>query len=266
MANLNGTSTNIPRIGNPAAKFLIGFFAGLCSTFLPRLIIVLNMAGDNSDIIVFDSAYVLCAVAFSLIVGLVVMILEWKVYIAPGKTFMTALSIPALLAGTFNTNSALNLSEELSRELDNQIQQESTIPINPVPHQFKLLSEQDSFEPKNSLAGFLGLSVKEAYAGDSNTACGDFLAFKMRSQLYMIVLDRRQTEDEARARAQQLRTTFPRAQVVQVGPNEYLVIYDDIGLPRSQALLRAEQIRRGHPDLSLKLELVPVPAGSQLLE
>ncbi len=252
------------QIARPEAKFFLGFFAGICSAIFPRLIVALNMSGISSDImiadiVVFDLSYIICGLIFSIIVGIVVMILEWNVFNEPGKTFMMALSIPALLAGSFNTNSAIDLyKDQASLQILEDMQRENPIPIIHAPAKKIIpLAEADDKRPTKKSHVFSLPGTTKAYAADSYENSYKLLAFKVREQHYVIVLNRAPDRQGAIQRARQLSTAIQEAKAVQVA-NQYYVVLGDIRLPRSEALQRADQLRRHHSNLGLNIELMPV--------
>lgn len=94
---------------NPVVKFTIGCIAGLCATLFPRFIAYFG-AAENT--IVFPRDYLVLAILFSVILGIVVVIFEWNAPAKPRDTFMMALGLPALLTSAFNsTFEARNLKK-----------------------------------------------------------------------------------------------------------------------------------------------------------
>lgn len=269
MENNHNPSIGKGEIGRPGAKLLLGFFAGICSVIFPRLIVLLNMSnvsGDiiASDVIVFEPSYIKFALIFSIIVGITVMILEWNVVSTPGKTFMMALSVPALVSGGFNTNSAIDLyrDKQSSWRAEEKIQEEKIQRENPIPigtpvagQSIRPLARIDNEKPKNKSISFPLLGVTKAYAADSLGKSSKFLAFYVRQQLYLIVLDRASNRQGAIERAEGLRSNIPQAQAIQVG-NQYFVILGDTRLPRNEALRRADELRQ--QDSTLNVELLPL--------
>lgn len=85
--------TQKAKMDAPAFKFFIGLVAGLTAMVLPRLIAALASSTEGSSIRYFSLDFGLLALAFGAIVGLVIMIFEWKIPSRPRDTFMTALGI-----------------------------------------------------------------------------------------------------------------------------------------------------------------------------
>jgi len=256
-----GQPLGTSEISGPGAKFCLGCFAGLCSAFFPRLFVALNMSdASRGDVIIFEWSFILCALICSLIIGAVVMILEWNVLSKPGKTFMMALGIPALLSGGINTNSAINLYEDRQNSLrvEEEIQRENPInTINIPTTKIEPLGEApQKEESKRELAVFRLWGVAQAHAADSFKEDDTLLAFTLKEKLYFIVLDRALDEQGAIARARELSAVIGQARAVKIG-DQYFILLGDEKLPRTEALLRADQLRKAHPDLGLRVELLP---------
>lgn len=254
------------KVMRPEAKFIIGFFAGLCSAFFPRLIVMLNMSGESTEIIVFDLNYLIYSLLFSGLVGVAVMIIEWYVVSEPAKTFMMALSIPALISGAFNSNSALDLYKEksaatknLQTELEKQLTDKERIPTLTAPAKIKILSKKrgTQAEPTSFYSSLLG--IRKAYAANVHTMPNNIFAFKVQEPLFMVVLDRAQNRQEALQRANALRQSIPQAQAIALGNNQFAVVLEGVSLPRAEALLEAIRIRQQYPNLNLNPSLLPVP-------
>lgn len=262
MGNENNKSAKGLKIGRPEGKFLIGFFAGLCSAIFPRLIVLMNVSEKMDNIVVYDQVYIICSLIFSVIIGVVVMLLEWRVLNEPGKTFIMALSVPALITGAVNTNNAIQLYEDqtASYNIEKQIQQENPILINDAPITFKKLSALEYGMPKVDQIAFPLFSTKNAFAADSISNPNRLLAFKVVETLYVIVLQRLSDRQQAIDRANELRAFIPNAEAVESGTGQYLIILGGVQLPRTDALLRADQLRQQFPNLGLQVELVPVSA------
>ena len=249
------------KIERPGGKFLIGFFAGLCSAIFPRLLVLMNVSDKLDNIVVYDQVYIISSLIFSVLVGVVVMILEWRVLNEPGKTFIMALSVPALITGAVNTNNAIQLykDQSTSYSIEAKIQKDNPIPINETPLPFKKLSSLDNGMPKTESFAFNFFGVREAKAADSFTRPERMLAFKVVETLYAIVLQRVSDRQQAINRANELRAHIPNAEPVEIGPGQYLVILGGVALPRTDALLKANELRQNFSNLGLQVELIPIP-------
>jgi MFS family permease len=110
------SNTQGSAITMPILKLFIGFVAGLCAALFPRLTAALATQGSN--LIFFPLSYVVLALVFAMLIGVVVMILGWRVPAKPSDTFMMALGIPALLTGALNATLDTNMLQNLAQQKD----------------------------------------------------------------------------------------------------------------------------------------------------
>ncbi len=99
-------------------QFVTGLVAGLCAAVFPRLSMAISRPPSTGKITVeiFTTEYAIVAILFSVLVGVAVMILGWDNAAAPKETFLTALGIPALLAGGLNGAVASDAAHQLAEE------------------------------------------------------------------------------------------------------------------------------------------------------
>ena len=69
----------------PVLKFFIGFVAGLCAVIAPRMLAALTVPVKDEKIIFFSFDYVVVSLAFSIMIGAVIMIIEWRQPKKPGR-------------------------------------------------------------------------------------------------------------------------------------------------------------------------------------
>ena len=219
--------------------FLVGLFAGICAVFVPRMVAMLN--GGHADVQYWDPEYIMLGLAFSLIIGGVTVIFEQNKQKTAAETFMTALGIPALLAGALNSGYAGNNLGELqtvNQRLNESLAQKSNIPIekgvtNVVPLE---ATPPNSYSPI-SRSGFSLIS--DAHAGDGPpTNEGLKLGIRVEQTPYLIVLKKFNTKEEALKSAAELRKMFPQATAVQSNQS-FFVIEGNKPLSKSDALLKA---------------------------
>lgn len=256
MENENNKRRSNCEISKPEAKFIIGFFAGMCSAVFPRLMVFLNLTVDKTDVLsdlkIITFEYTICSIIFSLIVGTVVMILEWRVNCEPGKTFMMALSLPALLAGRFNTNSAISLYKTEQVSIIRELREGIDIPVNQSQVKIKEISKFNKINDNKSFFSFTDFLIKEANAAESKPDQHKLFAFQL--QQYVIVLYRANDRESAIKKADELKQAgISEAKPVQAGVNQYIVIFGDHHLPRTDALIKADELRKKYPHLNLEL-------------
>ena len=247
------------KVKRPLAKFVIGSFAGMCACLFPRLIVFLNVMGQEvQGLEVFDPLYIICALIFSLFVGIVVMLLEWHVVSEPGKTFMMALSIPALFAGGFNTTNAIDLyasKSDINTRLNGALEKTLLIKTQPVPEKIKKILP--GTQNNSSLILRFGGSI--AHAGENSIKPTQFLAFRVKEKLFMILLDTSDSREEALEKAEKIRQKYniQEIELIEFGPNKFGIVYRGSELPRSKALLEIYELKKNFRNLNPSL--LPVP-------
>lgn len=236
------TTTSEKTMTRHIANFTIGFFAGLCAVFVPRMLAMLN--GSSSDLQLFHVNYIVVGILFSIIIGGVTALLEQAKNRTAPERFMTALGIPALLAGALNTGTAnvdLHRSEADKQKLIAALQEQSGIKINDEAAEIKPLQAV-----RNDTHSQLDFSIiPSAHAKDDTRPSGDEgsgLGIQVEQKPYVVVLGRSKTEAEALKKAEKLRKTVPGATAVQSG-QEFLVIDGTEKRTRSDAMLRALELQ-----------------------
>ncbi len=237
---------------NPAAatttasstvKFVIGLFAALCAVFLPKIIVYLeHESGDTLRVLSVE--YIVAGVAFSLLVGGVVLILKWKSPDTPGNIFMTALGVLALLSGTLGavgTAENLNLEAEQRQQVFLSAMQLANVPVLKAPI---TLPEKQSF---------LFDVVAPAVAADAVIVAQPQAKYGVQviPRQYVVVIAQLPNRADARARA--LRSQFPNASVLPAGDSFY-VTTSVRALSEVEALAEVARVRQN----GLQATLVPV--------
>jgi hypothetical protein len=269
MTGDTGTSTNtvqeqnlpvVPEnVNRPLAKLMIGAFAGLCACFFPRLLLLINVADQSSprpDI--FEFEYILCTLIFSTFVGVVVMLLEWNVGNKPGKTFLMALSVPALIAGGVNTNNAYDLfasNAAVTVELSKKLQDSLAIETDDKPSNIKNIP----FPEQKDSSFLLRLGGRDAQAEENSVKSPRFFALRVKEELFMILLDTSATKGGAFENAQRIREKYNLRdiRVIEYGENKFGVVYTQAKLSRPEALLVIYDLKKKFSDLNPSL--LPVP-------
>lgn len=222
--------------------FLIGFFASICAVFVPRMVAMLN--GSHAEMQYLHRDYVLVGLAFAFIIGGITVIFEQSKQKSAGEIFMTALGIPALLAGALSSGTAGNNLNELqanNKKLVNVLKQQSSITIEDEATNITPLeaTPSNSHSPI-SQSGFSLISDAQAQASDVVHATNEGLqlGIQVEQTPYLIVLEKFKNKEEAIKKAVELRKIFPKATAVQSNKN-FLVIDGEKPLSKSDALLKA---------------------------
>lgn len=242
---------------NPLLKFVIGFVAGICTAFLPRLTAALSVAAEGTSLIFFNTTYLVISLSFAVIIGAVITILEWDVARKPRDIFMTALGIPALITGAINTATVTTQLDKANHDKDKLIEElskQGDIPITssgPDRH-------SNSSQPPQDLPGLSLLDSSTAYAADRDDKLGKrfvlFQQFQIQKEepLYYIVLYESPNEEGAKEKAKEIMNIIPNIRIVQTG-NGYLVIQGGGPREKSDALLEALQLKKLRSDLKPSL-------------
>jgi hypothetical protein len=218
---------------------------------------------DTSNITFVTREYAGLAVLLSLLVGVVVVIFEWRVPRTPRDTFMTTLGIPAILAGALSANQnagALQETTQKANELADTLAKESGINIESPRRTSKEMSWH------GALADVL---IPPAYAASAETMLQSAdaqhqLAIRINQPRYLIVLDRATTQQDAEAKASQLTLSLaaaapghPLSTRVQRQGNEFLIVVAGGARVKADALLEAVRVKNTY---HVSPTLVEVPA------
>jgi len=192
-------------------KFGIGFIAGLCAAIFPRLIAGLTTSKESDVVMLFSQNYVLLSLLFAVLVGVVIMILEWEASRIPKDIFMSALAIPGILSGALNTTASVKDFEEVEKEkfayqqivdgiIDVEVQElDSGELLAPVG-----VSTIDI--PRSPAFDFSLIS--QAYAAGGVTLARDRsygIGIGRKEKLFLVVLAQADSEQQAKKKASELR-------------------------------------------------------------
>lgn len=122
------------KISSSYAKFFIGLVAGCAAIAIPRLSSYLSSV-DHAGLSYFPINYIIAIVVFSIFLGSVIVIMEYKLPKPPKETFFAALAIPGLIAGSLNTTVETrdaNRRYKEAYELTKEVQIENNISIEQV--------------------------------------------------------------------------------------------------------------------------------------
>lgn len=235
---------------SPVLKFLVGTTAGACATLLPRLVPALS--AQNPDLRFLTVEYGVACAIFSVLVGLGTLFWEWNLPKKPAQTFLTALGLPALIAGTFNTKTTADqLQHQLqqTQSLQQALGREAGIPTLAPPGPNALVPQSPLSH--GFASGFLARPAHASVATERKTTshAGGMVLAQLEIQVdqpgFVIVLDRAATAVDAQQKAQALRQTLPGAKVARAG-SEFLVIDSDQPRPKPQATMDAVDLKNVH--------------------
>lgn len=88
-------------VSSPIAKFFIGILAGCAAIAIPWLSSFL-ISSEEVNVNYFPHTYLVGVVVFAILIGLLVMTMEFKLPRPPKETLFAALAIPGLIAGSLN--------------------------------------------------------------------------------------------------------------------------------------------------------------------
>ena len=241
------------------ATFLIGVFAGVCAVFVPRLggLLVIQ---DMERITVFPAPFILLGMAYATIVGAIAAILYYEKAGTPGERFMTALGLPALLAGALSTTAHTNQVQKLqanTARLGDAVIAAENIKRNDEPIDLQPLSA-----PKPGVSGLrpemlLGIGTAMAQttappprAPSSTNWTG--LQLGAKEPDYAVLVYRAATAEQAEKKAAELSHKLPGVKAVKAGSG--FAVMSSVK-PESSAILEASSLKR---ELGLPTELVRV--------
>lgn len=156
------------KVTSPVAKFFIGALAGCAAIVIPRLSSFL-ISGKGSDVNYFPEPYIMGAIAFSILIGLLVVVMEYKIPRPPKETLFAALAIPGLIAGSLNTvieSNEANITHQKAIELSRDVRRGNSIDIEKIEaiEIVPIVFSQSTSTPSNERFSFNVFSA--AYAGE----------------------------------------------------------------------------------------------------
>lgn len=223
-------------------NFFIGFFAGICAVFVPRMISILSNAEGGLQF--FKTDYLVLGAVFSVIIGGVTVIFGQARQKTAAETFMTALGIPALLSGALNTGTMSNDVKVLQmqkQQLEQKAAQTNGIQIDEGGASITPLTQVTGHKD----APFDFSIIPSAWAeGNEPSHSGNDINFSVLAaeKKYVIVLDKTTDKNKAARKAKELRKLVPQASVVQSG-KEFMVVDSPKPQSKTNALLRAIDLK-----------------------
>ncbi len=248
--------------GRIVTNFVIGTVAGLASTFLPRMMLLLSIDAEPAPgrfIRVLSPDFVWIASIFGLAIGLICAILESNPQAHPKDVFMAALGIPALVSGVLTTTSATSKLQ--------QAEQQKVAVLRTLGDQAGLSSrtQTDIFEAiggsANAPAGpssaveSLFAFVSPAFAQSAPRAVQMPASrfdpgIQIQRPQYVLVLKRAASQEDAVRLAKEIQKDLPTAQAVKTDQG-FFVVDSMTARPEADALLDAIQLKKRQLNPSL---------------
>jgi hypothetical protein len=252
----------MPGTTSQIGKVLVGLFAGVCATFLPRIITALSTSDPTGKINVFGADFIMLAIVFSAFLGIGVMILKWADPLQPAALFTAALGVPALVAGAFNMSASVNQLQQKTTEasaLASAVRQQTGVRTL-QPEALRLPGPQSLLLPGDWLQR-LAL-VSPAFAADLNAVIQQRsfdAGTVIDERRYLIVLQSFPTLEEAQKALDAYKAVAPGATVVEGTATSYIVDGLD-AQPESAATIRAVELQQqlGGAGRQAEVSLLPL--------
>lgn len=156
-------------------KFTIGVMAGCSVVVIPRLSAYFFSSNDPG-FTYFPTIFLFSALVFSLILGSIIVIFEYKIPKPPRETFFAALAIPGLVAGSINTtmetNNAITHHQE-SYELTKEVQNNNNILTEEVESPKLILIDLSENRTIDNNAIFSIDVIRAVYASEQDQVLED---------------------------------------------------------------------------------------------
>lgn len=244
-------------VEKPVIKFIIGFVAGWCAACFPRLSALMAGSEGADGLSLFTVEYVILSLVFSVVIGFVVMIMEWHVAREPKATFMMAIGIPALLTGSFNaTNGAQTVNDQQATisQLTQELKTTAGISISDdALGSFEVLDIGGS-DVQGSADYLQWLGIKSAHAENQPVADQKGIGFnpgyKVMEPLYYISLGNAPNKEMALSMVKQLRTQVNTARAVKTNSG-FTILSQLKPMPKSEAVIEAAKLKKQNISASL---------------
>ena len=247
MSEIQNTPQEAVKVTSSAAKFFIGAVAGCSVAVIPRLssYVISPNADDVSNY--FSMTYIVSVIIFSVFIGLVIMITEYKFPKPPKETFFAALAIPGLIAGSLNTTAGTietnNMHQE-TVELREHVQSINNIKTEAVDS-LEVINLGMIQKHNNEISFNL---VTNAYADDptNNTIQKEDpsnFSFQIEDSEYVISIGTFTNLDEAKTEAKRLQQDNPSITLIKT-KNAYELLLDDETLTETTATIKAMKAKK----------------------
>jgi len=237
-------------VSNPGMKFVIGLAAALCAVFSPRLIAALTT--DQANVRFLSRDYFFLALAFSVLVAVAVMFLEWEQPRAPRDTFAMTLGLPAILAGALSTSESGRTVQQLV-EAKKAMEKELSLRAGIQVEHANVTSEKGQSSPQGALVDLLEVpAYAQGEEAPSAPAMQSRYGVFVEESRYFVVIDRAQKQEDAQRRLADWTTrinlnhTNPQPPLnlqIERIRNEFLVVVTGGPRTKSSALLEALRVK-----------------------
>jgi hypothetical protein len=220
--------------------FVVGAFAALCASFIPRLAAALPTTPDSTllTIRVFTAEYVVTTLVFALLVGGVVVVLEWSSNRTPREVFISALAVPALVTGFVNAAAVSNQAKELAEanlRLNMERAKQEGIEVTGTPVRSGARNPRiPSLIPTAFAASEPPPAQTEKFS----------LAIQLREPEYWVSLGSAETKEAAEAKKREIGEGHGELKVERHGDKFHVLLAGGSALPYSEAVSRAVEIKR----------------------
>lgn len=228
---------------NALPRVFIGFIAAGSAAVVPRLVAQLTVQGANA-VSLFTSEFIIIASVFALFIGIIVAIMEHGAKRLPRDTFMTALGIPALLAGALTTTDGvnkINTQQSELRALSRQVTDLADIPRNDNALEFLPIGPGASLGPSGTLDWIPGIGVAQASDGAAQTDARQW-GYAVHEPRYVVVLQTAPSAKVAESRVAELKREKIDATAMKAGDKFYVTLNG--AKPESEAVKEAIRIKK----------------------
>ncbi len=237
-------------------NFVIGTVAGLASTFLPRMMLLLSIDTELAPdryIRLLSPDFVWVGLVFGLAIGVICAILESNPQAHPKDVFMAALGIPALVSGVLTTTSATGKLQQAEQQkvavlrslgdqagLSSQAQTNTFEPISGPPG----VPARPSSRLDTPFAFVQSAFAQSAAARAVQQSVPRFdPGIQIQRPQYVLVLKRAVSQEEAVRFAKEIQKDLPSAQAVKTDQG-FIVVDSVTPRPEADALLDAIQLKK----------------------
>jgi hypothetical protein len=246
MTTERALESKLRRVGN----FGVGAFAAVCAAFIPRLAATLPTSSESGflTVTVFTSDYLFSTLAFSILVGGVVLIFEWTSERNPREVFMSALAIPALISGFVNAAAVANQMKGLAEEKVSESQARA------LEEGIEIVGARPVSDLWSPWLPSLVPTVHAASEQRIQQVGQPTLGIQLREPQFWISLASLPTREEAETKKKKIGSAYGELSI-EAHDGKFYVVLGKRALPYSEAVSKAIDVKR-ESDGSLRPALV----------